>query len=100
MSKMIGNRLKSRGKGNGYFSCPYWCCGYETDKTTAKRREEAEAFRLEALAEEEHPPDLCHDEKTGMVGCKYCYPEDYEGNGPEDLEGIEGVTFGERKETP
>jgi hypothetical protein len=86
---MIGKTLRFR-------QCPYECCGLEREKHTVKIREKAEAFKYEELATEEHPDGLCSNEKTGMAGCDYCYGDDYDGNGPEDLEGIEGVTFGER----
>jgi hypothetical protein len=84
------------GKTLTVLQCPYECCAVRRTKRQAKRREDLEAFRIEEVAVEEHPLGLCSNEKTGMAGCDYCYGDDYDGNGPEDLEGIEGVTFGQR----
>lgn len=94
MAKMIGKRLKSRGKGNGYFACPYYCCGYETDKTTAKIREKAEAFRLEEAAttdRHDHANGICYN-PPGGYGCEYCYGEDlddaYDNSDLDDIPGV------------
>ena len=84
MAKMIGKTLRFR-------QCPYECCGITEDKHAVKIREEAEAFRLEAIANEEHPPGLCSNEKTGMAGCDYCYGDDYDHYDNAELDNIKGV---------
>lgn len=86
MARMIGKTLRFR-------QCPYECCGVTQDKHAVKIREEAEAFRLEAVANGDHPDGLCYNEKTGMAGCYICEGEDFDYNPPEDLEGIPGVLY-------
>lgn len=87
MAKMYGkfDRTKQNSKG--------W--------TKAARRHDEEHQGFKEAHEEmidfpHHESGLCSDPKTGMAGCYLCYGDDYDGNGPEDLEGIEGVTFGQR----
>lgn len=86
MAKMIGKTLRFR-------QCPYECCGVTQDKHAVKLREKSEAFRFEELATDEHPEGLCSDEKSGMLGCEYCYDDlDYDdAYDNSDLDDIDGV---------
>lgn len=95
MAKMIG-----KIKHTWFNSCRLGCCIADTNKTTVNRSEIglalSEAEDEMHGFERDHENGICSDPRTGMGGCNYCYPDDEEANGPEDLEGIEGVTFGQR----
>ena len=85
MAKMIGKTLRFR-------QCPYECCGITQDKHSVKIREKEEAFRFEELATDIHPDGLCQDEKTGMLGCEYCYDDDLDdAYDNSDLDNVERV---------
>lgn len=89
MAKMYGKLRKM-----WYGQCKYGCCYMPTSKTTIKREETALALTEAEIESLEHfggqyPYDPIH-------GCVECWDFDDDCNVPEDLEGIEGVTFGER----
>lgn len=85
MARMYGNRGREK-----------WDSPDNKPKNYFKHREETRAIK-EAVEEiTDFPHDvsaLCHDPKTGMAGCNYCYPEDFDYNPPEDLDGIPNVLY-------
>lgn len=89
-------RMYGKIKFKYFNSCRRGCCTVDFDKATVKRAEESLAFS--EADEEINFTDIkrhigaggycclaCRDEYTGVLGT------------PEDLEGIEGVTFGESR---
>lgn len=93
MAKMVGR------KGMEHYHCK--CCGGPEPKGIIIAREERQ-WRKEADdeidgIERDHANGICSNRITGFSGCNFCYPEDEEANGPEDLELIEGVSFGESR---
>ncbi|UDL16606.1 hypothetical protein SEA_ATUIN_212 [Arthrobacter phage Atuin] len=86
MARMIGNTRVHQ-------QCRYGCCGNRMSKPKATRLE-TELWQkdfYEEVSDYPHENVLCTD-KSGMLGCPMCYPDDYDANGAEDLDDIEGVT--------
>lgn len=83
MARMYGDRGREK-----------WDSPDNKPKNYFKHREMTLALR-EAVDEiTDFPHDmgvLCSDPKTGMVGCEYCYGNDYDPYDNADLEGIRGV---------
>jgi hypothetical protein len=74
--------------------CGYGCCTSETSKTHIKREEMALALKEAEIESLEHYGAQCPYDP--IHGCVECWDFDDDCNVPEDLEGIEGVTFGQR----
>lgn len=88
MARMIGKTLRIR-------QCPYECCGDTRRRHSVKNEEEA-FWRKEADDEidgfeRDHENGMCMDVRTGMGGCSFCYPEDYDYYDASELDGIKGV---------
>lgn len=87
MAKMYGDRGREQ-----------WDSPDNKTKSSLKHREERLVFKeFEEEMHDPHANGICYNPNGQGYGCEYCYGEDYDGNGPEDLEGIEGVTFGEAR---
>lgn len=85
MAKMMGE-LKEWFSTRGYMK-----------SNSAIRHEEDEQWTEEAMQELYdfvHENGICHNFKTGMAGCEWCYGDDDYGDGWfGDLEGREGITY-------
>lgn len=90
MARMIG-----KIHGSMWGQCRSGCCDLSTSKTRVKREELTQAL---SEAEDEmygferdHENGICSDPRTGMGGCNYCYPEDFDYYDASELDGIKGV---------